>query len=120
MLPSHRVPTHPGEVLQEESLEPLGLTQVKLAAHIVVSAQRINAVTVQRRAIEPPRQRFTFRLTCRIVPWRFSIEFHLQATAPGQDVAVRGRVIRRRTFSSKAPRRPRRGRHVRASRLSAG
>ena len=111
MLPSRRVPTRPGEVLREEFLEPLGLTQVKLAAHIGVSAQRINALTVQRRAIEPPRQRFTFRLTRRIVPWRFSIEFHLQARAPRQDMAVRGRLIRRR---------PRRGRYVRASRLPAG
>ena len=36
MIPSHRVPTHPGEVLQEEFLGPLRLTQVKLAEHIGV------------------------------------------------------------------------------------
>ena len=46
MLPSHRVPTHPGEVLQEEFLSPLGVTQVALAEHIGVSVQRINEMTV--------------------------------------------------------------------------
>ena len=53
MIPSHRVPTHPGEVLQEEFLEPLGLTQVKLAAHIGVSVQRINEIIRGKRGITP-------------------------------------------------------------------
>jgi len=53
MFPSHRVPTHPGEVLQEEFLEPLGPTQVKLAAHIGVSVQRINEIIHGKRGITP-------------------------------------------------------------------
>lgn len=40
MLPKKRVPTHPGEVLLEEFLEPLGLTQFALAAHLGVPVQR--------------------------------------------------------------------------------
>ena len=40
MVPTERVPTHPGEVLQEEFLVPLGLTLVKLADHIGVHGKR--------------------------------------------------------------------------------
>jgi hypothetical protein len=29
MLPENRIPSHPGEILQEQFLEPLGLTQVR-------------------------------------------------------------------------------------------
>lgn len=34
MLPENRIPTHPGEVLLEESLNPLGFSQVAFAGHI--------------------------------------------------------------------------------------
>ena len=44
MLPRNRVPTHPGEVLQEEFLSPVGVSQVALAAHIGVPVQRINEI----------------------------------------------------------------------------
>jgi len=53
MLPSHRVPTHPGEVLQEEFLSPLEVTQVALAEHIGVSVQRINEIVRGKRGITP-------------------------------------------------------------------
>ena len=53
MIPSHRVPTHPGEVLEDEFLGPLGLTQVKLAAHIGVPVQRINEIIRGKRGITP-------------------------------------------------------------------
>ena len=53
MLPTERIPTHPGEVLQEEFLTPLGLTQVALAAHISVPVQRINEIIRGKRGITP-------------------------------------------------------------------
>lgn len=42
MLPRKRIPTHPGEVLSEEFLKPLEVTQVALAGHLGVPIQRIN------------------------------------------------------------------------------
>ena len=33
MIPKNRIPAHPGEILAEEYLQPLGLTQVEFAAH---------------------------------------------------------------------------------------
>jgi len=53
MLPTDRIPTHPGEVLHEEFLAPLGLTQVALAAHIGVPVQRINEIVRGKRGITP-------------------------------------------------------------------
>ena len=53
MIPTHRLPTHPGEVLQAEFLAPLGLTQVKLAEHIGVPVQRINEIIRGKRGITP-------------------------------------------------------------------
>ncbi len=51
MLPEQRIPTHPGEILAEEFLKPLGLTQVALADHIVVPVQRVNEVVRGKRGI---------------------------------------------------------------------
>ena len=42
MIPEKRIPTHPGEILLEEFLKPLGISQVAFAAHIGVPVQRIN------------------------------------------------------------------------------
>lgn len=52
-IPSQRPPTHPGEMLVEEFLIPLGLTQVELAKRIGVPFQRINQIANRRRAITP-------------------------------------------------------------------
>ena len=53
MQPDKRVPTHPGEVLREEFLVPLGQTQVALAAHIGVPVQRINELVRGKRGVTP-------------------------------------------------------------------
>jgi len=53
MNPTHRVPTHPGEVLLEEFLEPLGITQVAFARHIGVPTQRVNEVIRGKRGVTP-------------------------------------------------------------------
>ena len=53
MLPENRVTTHPGEVLKEEFLDPLGITQVGFAHHIGVSLQRVNEIIRGKRGITP-------------------------------------------------------------------
>lgn len=53
MLPSHRTPTHPGEILLEEFLKPHGLTQVALATHLGVPIQRINELVKAKRGVTP-------------------------------------------------------------------
>ncbi len=53
MQPTNRVPTHPGEILREEFLVPLGQTQVALAEHIGVSVQRVNELVRGKRGVTP-------------------------------------------------------------------
>ncbi|MDG4773375.1 HigA family addiction module antitoxin [Solwaraspora sp. WMMD792] len=53
MLPKNRIPTHPGEVLREEFLGPLDVTQVALAEHIGVSVQRVNEIVRGKRGVTP-------------------------------------------------------------------
>ena len=56
-VPTHRPPTHPGEMLLEEFLTPLALTQRELADAIHVPYQRINSniCTRWRRSEGMPR-----------------------------------------------------------------
>ena len=44
-------PIHPGEILLEEFLKPLGITQYRLAKEIGVPAQRIGDIVAGKRAI---------------------------------------------------------------------
>ncbi len=53
MIPKNRLPTHPGEILSEEFLMPLGVTQVALAQHIGVPVQRINEIVRGKRGVTP-------------------------------------------------------------------
>lgn len=44
-------PVHPGEVLLEEFLKPMGLSQNKLALNIGVPARRINEIVLEKRRV---------------------------------------------------------------------
>jgi len=52
-IPSNRVPTHPGEMLLEEFLKPVGLSQRELADAIRVPHQRVNEIINGRRRMTP-------------------------------------------------------------------
>jgi antitoxin HigA-1 len=52
-VPTHREPTHPGEMLLEEFLKPLCLSQRDLADGIHVPYQRVNELINRRRGITP-------------------------------------------------------------------
>jgi addiction module HigA family antidote len=45
------VPVHPGEILLEEFLRPLGLSQATLARHLGISLVRVNEVVKGKRGI---------------------------------------------------------------------
>ena len=44
-------PVHPGEILQKEFLEPMGLSQNRLALALGVPARRINEIVLGKRGI---------------------------------------------------------------------
>jgi addiction module HigA family antidote len=49
MIPKHRKPVTPGEILLKEFLIPMGISQVSLAKKMSVPVQRINTVINNRR-----------------------------------------------------------------------
>jgi len=51
MLPKKRPPTHPGEMLLKEFLEPMGLTQKAFAAHLGWTYARLNEIVNGRRDV---------------------------------------------------------------------
>jgi antitoxin HigA-1 len=53
MLPRHRIPSHPGEILREEFSVPLGITPAALARHIGMATQRISELARERRRVTP-------------------------------------------------------------------
>jgi antitoxin HigA-1 len=52
-LPKNRPPTHPGEMLLEEFLNPLGISQKEFAHRIGVSYVRLNSIVNGRRGVTP-------------------------------------------------------------------
>lgn len=53
ILELKREPTHPGEILLEEFLLPLGITQTKLANDLGVSFKTVNEIINQKRSVTP-------------------------------------------------------------------
>ena len=52
-IPKYRSPTHPGEILLKDFLEPMEITQRQLADALHVPYQRINELVNQKRGITP-------------------------------------------------------------------
>jgi addiction module HigA family antidote len=52
-IPTNRAPTHPGQILLNDFLNPLGLTQRALADAIHVPFQRVNDIVNGRRGVSP-------------------------------------------------------------------
>jgi antitoxin HigA-1 len=52
-IPKYRPPSHPGEILLKDFLEPMGISQRQIADAIHVPYQRINEVVNQKRGITP-------------------------------------------------------------------
>jgi len=53
MIPENRIPSHPGVILRQGFLAPLGISQVAFAAHLGVPVQRINELIRGKRGVTP-------------------------------------------------------------------
>ena len=51
LLPKNRPPTTPGEIIEEEFLKPLGMSQAELARRMGVPANRISQICSGKRAL---------------------------------------------------------------------
>ena len=52
-LPTNRAPSHPGEILREDFLIPLEITQVDLADRLGIPFQRVNQIVREKRSVTP-------------------------------------------------------------------
>ena len=50
-MPKHRSPTHPGEILLKEFLEPMGISQTRLAEELGIPIQRVNTIIRGKRGV---------------------------------------------------------------------
>ncbi|WP_013322424.1 HigA family addiction module antitoxin [Gloeothece verrucosa] len=70
-IPTHRIPTHPGEMLLKEFLEPLAITQEELAEKLYISSEEIKELVKGTQGMKP-------RLALRLAKfWGMSPEFWL-------------------------------------------
>ena len=53
MIPKNRIAEHPGEILSEEYLKPLGLSQKAVAEALGIPLQRVNEIIKGKRGITP-------------------------------------------------------------------
>lgn len=53
MVPAHRIPPHPGKILQENFLAPRGISQVQLAEHLGIPVHRVREIIRRKRGISP-------------------------------------------------------------------
>ena len=53
MIPKKRAPTHPGEMLLEEFLKPIGMSQKKFADHLGWTYAKLNELVHAKRGITP-------------------------------------------------------------------
>jgi antitoxin HigA-1 len=51
LIPTHRRPTHPGEILVRQFLEPLGITQTAFAKHIGITNARLSEIIHGKRPV---------------------------------------------------------------------
>jgi antitoxin HigA-1 len=52
-IPRQRPPSHPGEILLKDFLQPMGISQRELAEAIHVPYQRINELVNEKRGVTP-------------------------------------------------------------------
>ena len=53
MIPKNRRPSHPGEILQQEFLGPMDISQTKLAKHLGWSHAKVNEIVNGKRGLSP-------------------------------------------------------------------
>ena len=53
MQPTTRKPTHPGEIIKYDYMEPLGLTVTALAAHLGISRKHLSQLLHEKSSVTP-------------------------------------------------------------------
>lgn len=87
---THTGPVHPGEILDEDFLKPLGLSRSALAIAVGVPAQRINEIANGRRAITADTALRLGRYFGSTPEFRLNLQTHydLRVARPGLEEEV--------------------------------
>ncbi|MDQ2668286.1 MAG: HigA family addiction module antitoxin [Gemmatimonadota bacterium] len=97
-IPTHRAPTHPGEILLEEYLKPMGLTQAEFSERIGVPIQRVNEIVKGKRGVTPDTaMRFEAALGASAQSWlnaQLACDLYEQMHSPAADAIKRIRRVR--------------------------
>jgi addiction module HigA family antidote len=83
------LPIHPGEVLREDFLVPLGLSEYRLARDIAVPPRRINEIVNGKRSITAD----TAVRLARYFAWPAEVWLNLQATYDRQNAETEMRAV---------------------------
>ncbi len=88
MLSERRKSTHPGEILVQEFLVPMGITQTALANHLDVPVQRVNKLVRGKRGVTPDTAwRLSKALGTTPVFWmNLQVNFDLSSIRPPKGV----------------------------------
>jgi addiction module HigA family antidote len=104
MLPTHRLPTHPGQMLLKEFLEPLGLSQAAFARHLGIPIQRLNELIKGKRGMTPDTAwllSMAFGTTPQI--WlNLQTNYDLASHRPQRTIKLLPRLKSKRTAQRKA------------------
>ena len=76
MLPTHRPPTHPGEMLFAEFIEPLKLTQTEVAQRLGISFPRLNELIKGKRGVTPDTALRLERLLGQSADFWLTLQLH--------------------------------------------
>jgi addiction module HigA family antidote len=100
-IPTDRAPTHPGTMLQEEFLRPLGLTQRELASRLEVSYPRVSEIVHGRRGVTPDTALRLERLLGVEAEFWLNLQlawdlYHVRRSAAGRRIRRITRLPRRR------------------------
>ena len=93
-MPAKLRPVHPGEILREEFMRPLGLSQNRLARALHVPAPRIGEIVNCRRAITPGTALRLARYFATTPEFWMNLQtsFDLHTTRDREEAAVRRQV----------------------------
>ena len=101
-VPTHREPTHPGDMLLEEFLKPLGLTQRELADGIRVPYQRVNEIVNKRRGMTPGTALRLSKFLGTSADFWMSLQLRWDLFQASRDEAAELKLIKRVKLDHKA------------------
>jgi len=105
-IPTHGPPTHPGEMLLEEFLKPMSLSQTELAEKMGVSYPRVNELIHGKRGVTPDTALRLEQLLGMEAQFWLNLQLAWDLYAVSHSPAAKGIRKIKRLFPNRIPRSP--------------